>query len=243
MPVTYDFTGKTALVTGGSAGMGEATVRAFAESGANVAITDLDGEAAQGLADEIAAKGLKSIAIPCDVTDEEQVAAAVRATVDAFGSLGLVLLAILVILRLRRRVVVRLRGLGWRRMAVACGAATVLFYAIWIFYLSGTMPSVTVAYNWNLAWLALDGFEALAALLTAVFLFRGSIYAALSAAAFSTSLCIDALFDVATAAQGAPLVTAVLEAVPVELPFAATSCVLAIKILSSKMASVGPPPG
>jgi hypothetical protein len=157
--------------------------------------------------------------------------------------IGLVLLAILLILRLRRRVVVRLRGLGWRRMAVASGAAAMLFYAIWIFYLSGTMPSVTVAYNWNLAWLALDGFEALAALLTAVFLFRGSIYAALSAAAFSTSLCIDALFDVATAAQGAPLVTAVLEAVLVELPFAAMSCVLAIKILSSKLASVGPPAG
>ena len=145
--------------------------------------------------------------------------------------IGLVLLAIVVILRFRRRVLVRLRGLGWRRMAVACGATAVLFYAAWIFYLSGTMPSVTVAYNWNLAWLALDGFEALTALLTAVFLFRGSIYAALSAAAFSTSLCIDALFDVTTAAQGAPLVTAVLEAVLVELPFAAVSGLLAVKLL------------
>jgi hypothetical protein len=146
--------------------------------------------------------------------------------------IGLALLAVLMILRLRRRLVVRLRGVGWRRMAVACGSAAALFYAVWIFYLSGTMPSVTVAYNWNLAWLALDGFEALAALLTAVFLFRGSIYAALSAAAFSTSLCIDALFDVATAAPGPSLVTAVLEAVLVELPFAVISGVLAIKLLS-----------
>lgn len=146
--------------------------------------------------------------------------------------IGLALLAIVVILHFRRRLVVRLRGLGWRRMAAACGTAAVLFYVVWIFYLSGTMPSVTVAYNWNLAWLALDGFEALVALLTAVFLFRGSPFAALSAAAFSTSLCIDALFDVATAGQGPPLVTAVLEAVLVELPFAVISGVLAIKLVS-----------
>ncbi|MDP9889856.1 hypothetical protein [Pseudarthrobacter enclensis] len=147
--------------------------------------------------------------------------------------IGLVLLAIVLVLRVRRRILVRLRGLGWRRTAIASGAAAVLFYAVWIFYLSGTMPSVTVAYNWSTAWLALDGFEALAALLTAVFLFRGSIYAALTAAAFSTSLCIDALFDVTTAAQGPPLVTAILEAALVELPFAAISGMLAIKLLTA----------
>ena len=155
--------------------------------------------------------------------------------------IGLVLLAILLVLRVRRRILVRLRGLGWRRTAIASGAAAVLFYAVWIFYLSGTMPSVTVAYNWSTAWLALDGFEALAALLTAVFLFRSSIYAALTAAAFSTSLCIDALFDVTTAAQGAPLVTAILEAALVELPFAAISGMLAIKLLTAGRPQQGAP--
>jgi hypothetical protein len=146
---------------------------------------------------------------------------------------GLALLAVVVILSVRKRVLVRLQGLGWRRMAIACGTAAALFYAVWIFYLSGTMPSVTVAYNWNTAWLALDGFEGLTALLTAVFVFKHSTYAVLSAAAFATSLCIDALFDVATAAEGAPLVTAVLEAVLVELPFAALAGVLAVKLLAA----------
>ena len=89
MSVTYDFTGKTAFVTGGSAGMGEAAVRAFAESGANVAIVDRDGEAAQRLADELTEQGLKVLAVQCDVTDEDQVAAAVGATVEAFGSLDM----------------------------------------------------------------------------------------------------------------------------------------------------------
>ncbi|GAB3184807.1 hypothetical protein GCM10027060_22610 [Nesterenkonia halophila] len=42
----YDFTGRTALVTGGGAGMGEAAVRTFAEAGANVAILDRDAVAA-----------------------------------------------------------------------------------------------------------------------------------------------------------------------------------------------------
>ncbi len=142
-------------------------------------------------------------------------------------------LAIGLLLRMRRRVWARLRGLEWRRMALACGAAAGLFYAVWIFYLSGTMPAVTVAYNWSTAWLALDGFEAVAALLTAAFFFKGSPYAALSAAAFSTSLCIDALFDVATAAQGPPLTTAILEAALVELPFAGLSAVLAVKLLAA----------
>jgi NAD(P)-dependent dehydrogenase (short-subunit alcohol dehydrogenase family) len=89
MTVTYDFTGKTAFVTGGSAGMGAATVIAFAEAGAKVAIVDRDADAAQRLAEELTMQGLTALAVPCDVTDEEQVAAAVAATVEAFGSLDM----------------------------------------------------------------------------------------------------------------------------------------------------------
>ena len=46
--LTYDFSGKVAFVTGGSAGMGAATVRAFAEAGAAVAIVDVDGQQPSG---------------------------------------------------------------------------------------------------------------------------------------------------------------------------------------------------
>ncbi|GGG24455.1 oxidoreductase [Rhodococcoides trifolii] len=89
MTVTYDFTGKTAFVTGGSAGMGAATVRAFAQAGAAVAIVDLDGDAARQLADELNTDGLRAVAVQCDVSDESQVAAAVRATVETYGSLDM----------------------------------------------------------------------------------------------------------------------------------------------------------
>jgi NAD(P)-dependent dehydrogenase (short-subunit alcohol dehydrogenase family) len=89
MTVTYDFTGKTAFVTGGSAGMGAATVRAFAEAGAAVAIVDLDGRAAERLAAELNRQGQRALGIACDVSDEDQVAAAVTRTVEAFGTLDM----------------------------------------------------------------------------------------------------------------------------------------------------------
>lgn len=87
--ITYDFTGKTAFVTGGSAGMGEATVRAFAAAGANVAIVDRNGEAAERLAAELTAAGHSVLAVACDVAVEAQVAAAAQRTVEAFGSLDM----------------------------------------------------------------------------------------------------------------------------------------------------------
>ena len=87
--VSYDFTGKVAFVTGGSAGMGASTVRAFADNGAAVAIVDRDGEAAERFAAELNGEGHRALAIACDVSDEAQVADAVRRTVEAFGSLDM----------------------------------------------------------------------------------------------------------------------------------------------------------
>ncbi len=87
--LTYDFSGKSAFVTGGSAGMGAATVRAFAESGAAVAIIDRDLDAARRLSDDLNAAGARTLAVPCDVADEAQVEAAVAATVEAFGSVDM----------------------------------------------------------------------------------------------------------------------------------------------------------
>ncbi len=61
--------GKTALVTGGASGIGEATVRALAEAGARVLIVDLNGERARALAATVA--NCESFA--CDITSEEGV--------------------------------------------------------------------------------------------------------------------------------------------------------------------------
>jgi NAD(P)-dependent dehydrogenase (short-subunit alcohol dehydrogenase family) len=87
--ITYDFTGKTAFITGAGSGMGADSARAFAKAGAAVALLDQNPEALESLAAELTEQGHRALAIHADVTEEEQVAAAVRQTVDTFGSLDM----------------------------------------------------------------------------------------------------------------------------------------------------------
>ena len=87
--VTYDFTGRVALVTGAGAGMGLVTAQEFARAGAAVALVDLNAENVEREAAVLTAQGCQAIGIGCDVTDEEQVAAAVAATVATFGRLDM----------------------------------------------------------------------------------------------------------------------------------------------------------
>jgi NAD(P)-dependent dehydrogenase (short-subunit alcohol dehydrogenase family) len=76
--------GKVAVVTGGASGIGEATVRLFAEEGARVVIADMQEERGRSVALAI---GKEVLFQPCEVSREDQVAAAVARAVDAFGRL------------------------------------------------------------------------------------------------------------------------------------------------------------
>ncbi len=79
--------GKSALITGGGSGIGRATALTFAREGAWVAVADITQEAAQRTVSEIEAAGGQAVAIACDVTEDDQVAAMVAAAVAAFGGL------------------------------------------------------------------------------------------------------------------------------------------------------------
>ncbi|MEV8400183.1 SDR family NAD(P)-dependent oxidoreductase [Streptomyces niveus] len=89
MNPTYDFTGQVAFVTGASSGMGLATARAFAQAGAAVALADINEDAVNAATKQLTDAGHKALALVCDVTDENQVAAAVDRTVETFGRLDM----------------------------------------------------------------------------------------------------------------------------------------------------------
>ena len=81
------FDGQVALVTGAAKGMGLAAARAFAKSGAAVAMADMDAEAVGKEAQALVKAEGKALAVTCDVADEAQVRDMVAAAIRAFGRL------------------------------------------------------------------------------------------------------------------------------------------------------------
>jgi NAD(P)-dependent dehydrogenase (short-subunit alcohol dehydrogenase family) len=88
--MSYDFSGKVALITGGARNIGLATVRAFSESGAKVALVDREASAARMAAAEISALPDQVQAFAADVSDEDSVRSLMEQVENAFGRLDVI---------------------------------------------------------------------------------------------------------------------------------------------------------
>jgi NAD(P)-dependent dehydrogenase (short-subunit alcohol dehydrogenase family) len=81
------FDGRTAIVTGGASGIGEATVRAFAEEGARVVVADMDAHGGKRLIEDVDSD---VIAFECiDVRNHQEVDGLIQRTVERFGRLDI----------------------------------------------------------------------------------------------------------------------------------------------------------
>ncbi len=86
----FDLHGKTALVTGGSSGIGKTVARAYLEAGAQVAIAARNSEALEKVAGGLAsASGGRVLPICCDVTDPEQVTSVVAQVAAELGGIDI----------------------------------------------------------------------------------------------------------------------------------------------------------
>lgn len=82
--------GKAALVTGAGSGIGKAIATTFAREGARVMASDINEETARAVAAQIEDAGGEAKSIRTDTTNEEDVKSAIASTVEAFGSLDVI---------------------------------------------------------------------------------------------------------------------------------------------------------
>ena len=80
---------KVAIVTGGGGGIGGAIVQRFAREGAKLAVADINPEAAHARVKEVADRGTDAMAITSDVTNKNSVQAMVKATLDRWGKIDI----------------------------------------------------------------------------------------------------------------------------------------------------------
>jgi NAD(P)-dependent dehydrogenase (short-subunit alcohol dehydrogenase family) len=81
------FSGKVALVTGGAAGIGQATAEAFAAQGARVVVSDIDEKSGQSVVEGIRATGGEAVFVRCNVVDADEVKALMASVISHYGQL------------------------------------------------------------------------------------------------------------------------------------------------------------
>lgn len=89
MAVSFDLSGKTALVTGGNGGIGLGIAEALAGAGANVVVAARNVDKTNAAVEKLRAGGGKAVGVAIDVADEASVANAVARTVGEFGAVDI----------------------------------------------------------------------------------------------------------------------------------------------------------
>lgn len=89
LPSLFDLTGKTAVVTGASQGIGADLAKALAGAGAKLALVARNGEKLTALADEMRANGFEALPVPCDVTHIDRIPAAMERIHRRFGRIDI----------------------------------------------------------------------------------------------------------------------------------------------------------
>lgn len=85
----FDLTGRVALVTGTSRGLGQYFARALARAGADLILTSRDRSTLESFKREISALGRRSVSVSLDVRDERSIHSAVTEAENAFGSIDI----------------------------------------------------------------------------------------------------------------------------------------------------------
>src|SRR4051794_20708071 len=91
MNARFDLTGRTVIVTGGGKGIGKVYSEEFAKAGARVVAADIDGAAAQSVAEALAAEGLNAVGLAVDIASEESTTAMAKAALECFGAIDVLI--------------------------------------------------------------------------------------------------------------------------------------------------------
>ena len=86
----FNLDGKVAIVTGASKGIGKAIALSLAMHGASVVVSSRKLPAVQEVADEFTAKGLKAVAFPCHMGDDEQIKELAESTIKNLGGIDII---------------------------------------------------------------------------------------------------------------------------------------------------------
>lgn len=89
-PAAFDLTGRTALVTGASRGIGAAIALALAEAGADVALNSRRADALEKVAQQVEERGRRAVVVPADVTDRDAAHRMVATAIEGLGDLDVV---------------------------------------------------------------------------------------------------------------------------------------------------------